>query len=65
MAHLSDGNTTNQSYHGDANVALRGMDDKVTFGGLYNYADNEDSATGESTLIARNWQVFGTYGHFY
>jgi hypothetical protein len=62
---LSDGNTTRQSYHADANVELRGIDDKVAFGGLYNYSDNEDSATQETTLNARNWQVFGTYGHFF
>lgn len=62
---LSDGNTTRQSYHGDANVELRSADDKVVFGGLYNYSDNEDSATEKTTLNARNWQVFGTYGHFF
>ncbi|NOT85844.1 MAG: DUF481 domain-containing protein [Methylococcaceae bacterium] len=62
---LSDGNTTRQAYHGDANVLLRGRDDKVTFGGQYNYADNQDSVTKENSLNARNWQVFGTYGHFF
>lgn len=62
---LSDGNTTRQSYHGDANVTLRGHDDKVNFGGQYNYADNQDASTGKNTLNARNWQLFGTYGHFF
>lgn len=62
---LSDGNTTRQAYHGDADVTLRGRDDKVNFGGQYNYADNEDAVTGKNTLNARNWQLFGTYGHFF
>jgi len=62
---LSDGNTTRQSYHGDANVTVRGRDDKVNFGGQYNYADNKDVDTGKNTLNARNWQLFGTYGHFF
>ncbi|MEQ1530876.1 MAG: DUF481 domain-containing protein [Methylococcales bacterium] len=62
---LSDGNTTRQSYHGDADVVLRGRDDKVNFGGQYNYADNKDTDTGKNTLNARNWQLFGTYGHFF
>lgn len=62
---LSDGNTTRQSYHGDADVTLRGRDDKVNFGGQYNYADNKDADTGKNTLNARNWQLFGTYGHFF
>jgi putative salt-induced outer membrane protein YdiY len=66
---LSDGNTNRQAYHGDANVALRGRDDKVALGGMYNYADNETTnvTTGatENTLNARNWQLFGTYSHFF
>lgn len=62
---LSDGNTTRQSYYGDANVELRGMNDKVVFGGLYNYSDHENTATQETTLNARNWQIFATYGHFF
>lgn len=62
---LSDGNTTRQSYHGDANVELRGVDDKVAFGGLFNYSDDENSVTEKTNLTARNWQVFGTYGHFF
>lgn len=62
---LADGNTTRQSYHGDANILLRGRDDKVAFGGLYNYADNQDATTKKNVLNARNWQLFGTYGHFF
>ena len=62
---LADGNTTRQAYHGDANVTLRGRDDKVNLGGQYNYADSEDSATNVTTLNARNFQLFGTYSHFF
>ena len=47
----------------DANVTLRGRDDKVNLGGQYNYADNTDSATDVTTLNARNFQLFGTYSH--
>ncbi|MCX7087853.1 MAG: DUF481 domain-containing protein, partial [Methylococcales bacterium] len=49
----------------DANIALRGRDDKVTFGGLYNYSDNTEKDAPKSTLNARNFQVFGTYSHFF
>lgn len=62
---LADGNTTRQAYHGDASVTLRGRDDKVNLGGQYNYADNTDTATDETTLNARNFQLFGTYSHFF
>ncbi len=62
---LSDGNTTRQSYHGDANVEVRGKNDKVNLGGQYNYADNQDVDTGKNVLNARNWQLFGTYAHFF
>lgn len=62
---LSDGNTNRQAYHGDANIALRGRDDKVAFGGLYNYSDNTATDATKSTLNARNFQVFGTYSHFF
>ena len=62
---LADGNTTRQAYHGDANATLRGRDDKVNFGGQYNYADNQDPDTKKNTLNARNWQLFATYGHFF
>ncbi|SJM92603.1 DUF481 domain-containing protein [Crenothrix polyspora] len=62
---LSAGNTTRQSYHGDATVTVRGRDDRVVLGGLYNYADNEDQVTKKNSLNARNWQVFGNYAHFF
>lgn len=62
---LSAGNTTRQSYHGDATITVRGRDDRVVLGGLYNYADNEDQVTKKNSLNARNWQVFGNYAHFF
>ena len=66
---LSAGNTERQAYHADANVQLRGRDDKVTLGGQYNYADdtstNATTNQKETDLSARNWQLFGTYGHFF
>jgi putative salt-induced outer membrane protein YdiY len=62
---LASGNTTRQSYHGDATATVRGRDDKVTIGGLYNYGDNQDQATGKNQLNARNWQLFGNYAHFF
>ena len=62
---LSGGNTNRQSYHGDATVTVRGRDDRVILGGLYNYADNEDNVTKKNTLNARNWQLFGNYSHFF
>lgn len=62
---LSGGNTERQNYHGDANILVRGRDDKVTLGGQYNYGDNTDVKTKETTLNARNWQLYGTYAHFF
>jgi putative salt-induced outer membrane protein YdiY len=62
---LSSGNTERQNYHGDANVIVRGRDDKVTLGGQYNYGDNTDVKTKETTLNARNWQLYGTYAHYF
>ena len=66
---LSAGNTERQAYHADANVQVRGRDDKVTFGGQYNYADDTstDQVTKEkeTNLSARNWQLFGQYGHYF
>jgi len=48
---------------------LRGRDDKVKFGGQYNYADDSstDKVTNqkETKLSARNWQLFGQYGHYF
>ncbi len=62
---LSGGNTERQNYHADANAVVRGRDDKVTLGGQYNYGDNTDTATGENTLNARNWQLYGNYSHYF
>jgi putative salt-induced outer membrane protein YdiY len=62
---LASGNTNRQSYHGDATITVRGRDDRVILGGLYNYADNEDQVTKKNSLNARNWQLFGNYAHFF
>jgi putative salt-induced outer membrane protein YdiY/Cu/Ag efflux protein CusF len=62
---LSSGNTERQNYHGDANIIVRGRDDKVTLGGQYNYGDNTDVKTKETTLNARNWQLYGTAAHYF
>jgi putative salt-induced outer membrane protein YdiY len=62
---LSSGNTERQNYHGDAGVVVRGRDDKVTLGGQYNYGDNTNTVTKETTLNARNWQLYGTYAHYF
>ncbi len=60
---LAGGNTNRNSYHGDADVILRGRDDKVSFGGQYNYADSQ--ANGINSLNARNFQLYGNYAHFF
>ncbi len=62
---LSGGNTERQNYHADAGVVVRSRDDKVTLGGQYNYGDNTDVTTKETTLNARNWQLYGTYAHYF
>ena len=65
---LAGGNTERQSYHGDANVVVRGRDDRVTLGGQYNYGDNTDNPNtpfSRNILNARNWQLFGNYAHYF
>ena len=65
---LSGGNTERQNYHADANALVRGRDDKVALGGQYNYGDSTDNPnTPESRNIlnARNWQLYGTYSHYF
>ncbi|MEQ1560482.1 MAG: DUF481 domain-containing protein [Methyloglobulus sp.] len=62
---LSGGNTERQNYHADAGIVVRGRDDKVTLGGQYNYGDNTNTVSKETTLNARNWQLYGTYAHYF
>ncbi len=65
---LSGGNTERQNYHGDANAIVRGRDDKVMLGGQYNYGDSTDNpntAQSRNVLNARNWQLYGTYSHYF
>lgn len=65
---LSGGNTERQNYHADAGVLVRGRDDKVTLGGQYNYGDNTDNPNtpqAQTILNARNWQLYGTYSHYF
>jgi putative salt-induced outer membrane protein YdiY len=65
---LSGGNTERQNYHADANIVVRSRDDKVTLGGQYNYGDNTENpntATERTILAARNWQLYGTYAHYF
>lgn len=65
---LSGGNTERQNYHGDANIVVRGRDDRVTLGGQYNYGDNvENPNTSQerNVLNARNWQLYGNYAHYF
>ncbi len=65
---LSGGNTERQNYHADANVLVRGKDDKVTLGGQYNYGDNTNNPNtplAQNVLNARNWQLYGTYAHYF
>ena len=59
---MADGNTNRNSFHSDADVTMRGRDDKVTFGGQYNYADAQ--VAGKKELNARNFQMYGNYSHF-
>jgi putative salt-induced outer membrane protein YdiY len=60
---MADGNTNRNSFHSDADVTMRGRDDKVTFGGQYNYADAQ--VAGINALNARNFQMYGNYSHFF
>ncbi len=73
---LAGGNTERQNYHADANILMRGRDDKVTLGGQYNYGDNTSNPNGNKNdpipaarpsnqLNARNWQLYGTAAHFF
>lgn len=65
---LASGNTERQNYHADANVLVRGRDDKVTLGGQYNYGDNTENPNtnqARNILNARNWQLYGTYAHYF
>ncbi|MBM4207819.1 MAG: DUF481 domain-containing protein [Gammaproteobacteria bacterium] len=65
---LAGGNTERQSYHADAGILVRGRDDKVTLGGQYNYGDNTDNPNtpqAQNILNARNWQLYGTYAHYF
>ncbi|MFZ1810496.1 MAG: DUF481 domain-containing protein [Candidatus Nitrotoga sp.] len=60
---MANGNTNRNTLHVDADVTMRGRDDKVTFGGQYNYADAQ--VAGKNELNARNFQMYGNYSHFF
>ncbi len=65
---LSGGNTQRQAYHMDGEVIVRGRDDRVTFGGQYNYSDNTERTglnTERSVINSRNWQIYADYAHFF
>ncbi|MEQ1601367.1 MAG: DUF481 domain-containing protein [Methylophilaceae bacterium] len=56
---ITGGNTDRQSYHMDAGVVFDMVTDRVAVGGQYNYADDSKK------LSARNFQLFGTYAHYF
>lgn len=65
---LFAGNTQRQSYNLNADLVVRGRDDRVSFGGQFNYANSKSrNSTGskETILDARNFQLYGDYAHFF
>jgi putative salt-induced outer membrane protein YdiY len=65
---IAGGNTQRQAYHMDGEIIVRGRDDRVSFGGQYNYADNtaqDVNGLESTTLNARNWQLYADYSHFF
>lgn len=59
---LATGNTNRNSLHGDVDVTMHARDDKVNFGGQYNYSDAQ--VAGKNELNARNFQMYGNYSHY-
>lgn len=65
---LFAGNTQRQSYNLNTDIVVRGRDDRVSFGGQFNYANSKSrdvSGNKETVLNARNFQLYGDYAHFF
>ncbi|CAD84082.1 MAG TPA: DUF481 domain-containing protein [Nitrosomonas europaea] len=65
---LFSGNTQRQSYNLNTDLVVRGRDDRVSFGGQFNYADSksrDSNGQKETILNARNFQLYGDYAHFF
>ncbi len=65
---LSAGNTQRQSYNLNTDIVVRGQDDRVSFGGQFNYANSrarDESGAKETILNARNFQIYADYAHFF
>lgn len=61
---LFSGNTQRQSYNLNTDIVVRGRDDRVSFGGQFNYANSKSRDTNgskETVLNARNFQLYGDY----
>lgn len=64
---IFSGNTQRQSYNLNTDLIVRGRDDRVSFGGQFNYADSksrDSNGQKETVLNARNFQLYGDYAHF-
>lgn len=62
---ISTGNTEQNQASARADAELRRENDRISLLGFWNYSDQTDQATGESSIVERNWGAKAQYDYFF